>query len=207
MASDESIHSNLLAILKRHKDDGTLLAQTPRTLREELAQVMQVEIGEIDSRRNEIKVWIQSFAENQGLRTVARAPSKAMDPAPLQKASIRRKETNMTSSSSGATSDSGSSDSVNGSETHTVTQLRSIAKLLGVPPSFWSNLDKDSEADVKSRLSEFCVSKNVQVLGEVPTIKEALKYKQQRDALVELEGINSSNIVSGKRKRFVDLPF
>ena len=113
----------------------------------------------------------------------------------------------MTSSSSGATSDSGSSDSVNGSETHTVTQLRSIAKLLGVPPSFWSNLDKDSEADVKSRLSEFCVSKNVQVLGEVPTIKEALKYKQQRDALVELEGINSSNIVSGKRKRFVDLPF
>ena len=83
-------------------------------------------------------------------------------------------------------------------------ELRSIAKMVGVPPMFWSNLDKASASSIRMRLAEFCKTKQVEMGSDVPTMKEAKKYKKQREAAAELEGINSSNIVTSKRKRFQD---
>ena len=93
----------------------------------------------------------------------------------------------------------------------TPTQLRSIAKMLGVPPSFWSGIDKNDALQLSARLKDFCDSKQVprEDVHGLPTLQEAKRYKIQRESKAELEGIDASNIVSSRKRKcteFLPLP-
>lgn len=99
-----------------------------------------------------------------------------------------------------------SSASSSEEEDDEASTLRRIAKMIGVPPSFWSGINKNDSKALKTRLLEFCDTKSVQRSGEIPTLKEAKQFQSKREQAAEMEGINSANILTGKRRRF-DLPF
>lgn len=178
MVSFESVRKELETILAKHKTNGSLETQTPRMLREQLAVSLNESIGVIVGFKEEMKSWIRSFLDEAA-------------------------------SSSESSSNSSGSDEVSSEENpHVFTKnassaagLRSIAKMIGVPPSFWPGLNKDNADTVKSKLSEFCQSKAIELKGDVPTMEEAKQYKDKREAIAELEGIDSSNIIVGSKRR------
>lgn len=86
-------------------------------------------------------------------------------------------------------------------------ELRSIAKMVGVPPSFWSAVDKENTGALSGRLIDFCKSKQVPRADSegLPTLSEAKKYKAWKDANAELEGIDARNIVDSRKRKCREL--
>lgn len=82
-------------------------------------------------------------------------------------------------------------------------ELRSIAKMVGVPPSFWSAVDKENAGALSGQLIDFCKSKQVPRADPegLPTLREAKKYKAWKDANAELEGIDARNIVDSRKRK------
>jgi len=85
----------------------------------------------------------------------------------------------------------------------TAEKLRSIAKTVGVAPSFWSGIDKENVEQLSSRLKEFCISKKVPCADPegIPTIREAKRYQSIQEAKAELEGIDECNILQSRKRK------
>ena len=226
---DESlVRTALTRCLRDHHSRGTLPDQTPRMLREQLAQSLDVDISSIETFKTEMKAWIAEFlgqVNNTRVETKERVKREVIDVGKAGTKDTRhhaareagkskkksRKDRKAPSSSADSSSSSSSSTSdsedSSGDSAESPTKLRSLAKMLGVPPAFWSKLDKGDAGAIRDRLVEFCDSKNVTRAASVPTKKEALAFKATREAAAELEGIDTSNIVSSKRRRCTELPF
>ena len=225
---ESSVRTALTRSLRDHHSSGTLPDQTPRMLREQLAQSLDVDISSIETFKTEMKAWIAEFlgqVNNTRVETKERVKREVIDVGKAGTKDTRhhaareagkskkksRKDRKAPSSSADSSSSSSSSTSdsedSSGDSAESPTKLRSLAKMLGVPPAFWSKLDKGDAGAIRDRLVEFCDSKNVTRAVSVPTKKEALAFKATREAAAELEGIDTSNIVSSKRRRCTELPF
>ena len=226
---ESSVRTALTRSLRDHHSSGTLPDQTPRMLREQLAQSLDVDISSIETFKTEMKAWIAEFlgqVNNTRVETKERVKREVIDVGKAgtkdtrhhaareagkskKKSRKERKAPSSSGDSSSSSSSSSTSDSEDSSDDaiESPTKLRSLAKMLGVPPAFWSKLDKGDAGAIRDRLVEFCDSKNVTRAVSVPTKKEALAFKATREAAAELEGIDTSNIVSSKRRRCTELPF
>lgn len=193
MPTDDEVKSALMQCLGNHSKNGTLNSQTPRLLRAEVGSLLDCDA---DKFKDQIKLWISEFLENATVENRRPKNTKKV-------ISWKPKRQRPDSSSSDEYSSESSSDDQDTAQS-SVESLRSIAKMLGVPPSFWNNLAKDNFNSVAVRLKEFCDSKNIPRKRDIPDLKEAKRYKAQRDATAELEGINSSNIVESKRRKCRD---
>ena len=197
MVTETEIEIALIAILESHQLEDSLPDQTPRMLRAQVAERLGVE--SIDDFKEFVKSCISNFLNKPKIQP------KENKPIRNKKKPIKSRKTKRDASSESSDEFSSESSSEDDEGTpNSPSALRSIAKAVGVPPSFWSDLDKSSASQISERLAAFCDSKSVKRKGPVPTMKEAKKYKAQREAAAELEGIAASNIVSGKRKRSQD---
>jgi hypothetical protein len=209
----------LFGIMKAHERAGKLDERTPRMLRSEIS----IQFGNsVEDLKDEIKTWISDyFSGNQNVSEsssgdeasrvvkIIKKPEKK-EKSRLGKKLVKKERTKIESSSSSSeseySSDSSESDRENGDASNITSpsHLRSIAKMMGVPPNFWSNLDRNDFDAVASKLREFCEGKGVAKAGDIPTMSEARKYKSQRESAAELEGINQSNIVESRRRKCRD---
>ena len=196
--SEAQVRETLIESLKQHQRNDTLPDQTPRMLREQVAKILEVsDQSQIDEFKDKIKVWISGFLQE---------PPES----PPKKKKTKNTKKRTTASSCDEFSTSQNSANEGDSSAVSPSGLRSIAKMVGVPPSFWSGIDRNSTSDLSARLIEFCDTKAVVRSGgsgTVPTVKEAKAFQRARETAAELEGINQSNIVSGKRRRNFGLPF
>lgn len=169
-------------------------------LREQVAQILEVsDQSQIDVFKDKIKVWISEFLQE---------PPESSPPKKRKKTKNAKKRA--ASSSSDGYSTYHHSSHEKDSSVISPSGLRSIAKMVGVPPSFWSEFDRNSASELSARLIEFCDTKAVVRSGgsgTVPTVKEAKAFQRSRETAAELEGISQTNIVSGKRRRNFGLPF
>ena len=192
----EKLKKALFDLLRDHERNGTLDDQTPRLLRTQLAE----SLGEsVEESKEEIKLWITEFLENENKRPPTgreNKPHKNRSTKSVKRKQARDEESESSSDSSSSEDESSESDS-----SKSAVRLRSIAKMLGVPPSFWSNLDKNNADSVAQKLKLFCEARSVPRAGSIPTMKEAKKYKAKREAENELEGITEANIVESKKRR------
>lgn len=193
MPTDVEVKTALIRCLKIHSKNGTLDSQTPRLLRAEVGAVLDCEVEDF---KEQIKLWISEFLDAP--------PVENRKPKNKKKEKVRKPKRQRAASSSSEEYTSESSSDDQEAEASSVESLRSKAKMLGVPPSFWNNLEKDNFTAVAARLKEFCDSKSIERKGDIPDLREAKRYRAQRDATAELEGINSSNIVESKRRKCRD---
>jgi hypothetical protein len=205
MPTPQEVRQALIACLVKHEQQGTLNEQTPSLLREQVAET----IGEsVEHLKDDIKKWITEFVDDRAeLRNANAAENDRpvnRERTPRGKKNIKRRETSSSSSSEFASSSSDGSDHETAPDAHSAAQLRSIAKMLGVPPSFWSNINKDDAHSLAEKLEEFCDLKKIKRAGDIPTVKESKKYKALREAAVELEGINQANIIEPTKRRCRD---
>jgi hypothetical protein len=166
------------------------------------AQVGEAIGSDVEAYKDDFKVWLNEFMsqiENHKMDNSERS-KKPRKHGVGKHRKVRRHQ----SSSSSDDSTSSSEEEHHTAEVEGAQELRSIAKMLGVPPSFWSNLDKDNFDQVRDRLRDFCNSKNVVRNGDIPTTREARQYKAKREAQQELEGIATSNIIETKKRRCRD---
>lgn len=217
MFSKKTVKKALFRIMKAHEADGTLNEQTPRMLRSELS----VQLGaSLEDLKEEIKGWISDFFSGASLSSSSeeepqppvtnvtkKREREAVKPRKVRnEPKKKRKPVESSSSSSESEFSSSSSDRENDDSGNldSPSQLRSIAKMVGVPPGFWTNVDRNNFDSIAQKLKEFCDAKGVAKMGDIPTMSEAKKYKAQRETMAELEGINQANIVDSRRRKCRD---
>ena len=89
-----------------------------------------------------------------------------------------------------------------------IPALRKMATALRVSPAFWTALDKDSpnyKTELQIKLVDVALAKGVVSERRLPTEAEMKKFKKRREREADLDGLSTSNIVSGKRSRTADL--
>ena len=160
-------------------------------------------MNDVDEFKDFIKECITRFIAEPVERTAKE--NKTQNGRPVNRAIKPAKKKNIKGKRDVSSDEYSSESSVADDDVPTSpSALRSLAKAVGVPPSFWSGLDKTDATMIGERLASFCDSKNIPRKDRLPSIQEAKKYKAQREAAAELEGINATNIVSSKRKRSQD---
>jgi hypothetical protein len=213
MSYEDNILDCLRKLLEEHEGNGTLLEKTPRKLRAEVADIFRIPAHDVEMFKDRIKVEINGFisvlnAKDDGeLEQENRVDKNGRKGAEGRSRKKRKDRAKTVPASSDDSSAEVSCD--DDCRPASPSSMRSMAKMLGVPPSFWQGLDKNDATQIRGRLLEFCASRNIsrQNLRELPTRREAQIYKRDRDRRNELEGIQSTNIITGKRKRFTDLLF
>jgi hypothetical protein len=209
MPSEETVLTCLQSVLCNHRERGTLLEKTPRELRIEVAQSLGLNAQDIDKHKDALKAEISKYISQMGPPKIEKKLMKLRSPKPeirKLKERMNRRRVKPASPSSDSSSSASSSDDSD-SRPITPASMRSLAKMLGVPPSFWQELDKNDISQMRIKLLDFCESKDVPRADtkDLPTKREAITYKRDRELKAELEGIRSTNIITSKRRRFTGL--
>jgi len=196
MTVEGRILKALSHLLEGYRERGELLDKTPREIRTAVAAETCVSIEELDEFKSLIKKRIHEFTAKRDHHT------RAKENKPKNKPSVKRKHKKRRTSENTRSSHEDISE-LEGEQSHPMSPggWRSMAKMLGVPPSFWQGMDKDDVDQIKSRILDFSISKNIRRAdpNALPTIAEATQYMKDRELQSQLEGINSTNIISGKR--------
>lgn len=202
MINSDHVKRTLFECLKRHDKDQTLHFQTPRQMREQVSKL----VGEsVESLKNDIKAWINEYLDAREANAGENIVPENKGRIARKRSKVRRREGLPTSSESDAESASSGPGGLTVSPPeYSASGLRSLAKLIGVPPSFWMGIEKNNVDSVSAKLKEFCDAKMIMREGDIPTMKEAKRYQLKREAAAELEGINESNIVESRRRRCRD---
>ena len=169
--------------------------------------------------RDSIRAWINEFiitpapmktTQQQGTFADAAADSIDRDnvkrkrdqhmkakESKREKTIKKEKKTKTRKSSKSDESDSGTESVESGTDTEVpgVEGLRRIAYILGVGPVFWKSVnDKNDESELRRKIVG---------LGRIDalSIKEAKRWKKDKDRENELKDLQSTNIIEEGRKR------